>query len=144
MVRLMTRDLEVLLIEDNPGDVRLIQEALRGETKSIKLAVAKDGLEAMDQLRPARFIPDLILLDLNLPRRSGHEVLLDIKSAPALKRVPVIVLSSSEAQDDVVKAYEGCANCYIVKPLDFDTFQMTIQQIIRYWQHVVTLPSLLN
>jgi two-component system, chemotaxis family, response regulator Rcp1 len=134
----------ILLVEDNPGDVRLVQEALDEGGETSTLHVAKDGVEALEYLRSQQRIndtPAFILLDLNLPRKNGHEVLAEIKANPDLKRIPVIVLSSSSAEDDIVKAYNACANCYVVKPLDLDQFLKTVRRIVAYWGELVNLPS---
>lgn len=136
----------ILLVEDNPGDVRLTEEALKEANVSTTLTVASDGVEALDRLlQRGRFAdavrPDLILLDLNLPRKDGREVLAEIKSNPELKRIPVVVLSTSVAEDDVVFTYNLHANCYIAKPVDLDGFLEVIQSIRDFWLGIVQLPS---
>lgn len=134
----------ILLVEDNPGDVRLIREALNEQENTLALHVVKDGVEALEYLETneqTNAYPAFILLDLNLPRKNGHEVLAEIKSHPALKQIPVIVLSSSSAEEDITKAYNACANCYIVKPLDLDQFLETVRRVVAYWGDLVSLPS---
>src|SRR4051812_14499039 len=117
--------IEVLLVEDNPGDVRLTQETLKESKLRIKLHVAEDGVEALAFLRRqppyANAVrPDVIVLDLNLPRKSGHEVLAEIKNDPSLRLIPVVVLTTSKAEEDIVRSYDLHANCFISKPLDLD------------------------
>ena len=141
-----TRSIEILLVEDNPGDVRLTQEALRDSKLLNNLAVAKDGVEALEMLRrngpyATQPRPDLILLDLNLPRKDGREVLIEIKWDPVLRRIPVVVLTTSEAESDVMKAYDLHANCYIVKPVDLDQFINVVRTIEGFWLSVVKLSS---
>jgi len=132
----------ILLVEDNPGDVRLTQEALKESRHPVHLSVARDGVEAIEYLRncepDAR--PDLILLDLNLPRKSGREVLSEIKADPELKRIPVLVMTTSRAEQDIQKAYSLNANCYITKPMDLDDFLRTVRSIEEFWMHTATLP----
>lgn len=133
----------ILLVEDNPGDVRLVQEALYEEGETSTLHVVRDGVEALEYLESHQqkdTVPAFILLDLNLPRKNGHEVLAAIKSNPELKRIPVIILSSSSAEDDIVRAYNACANCYIVKPIDLEQFLETVRQVVAYWRDLVSLP----
>jgi chemotaxis family two-component system response regulator Rcp1 len=137
--------IEILLVEDNPGDVRLTQEALK-ESKMLNiLNVANDGVEAMEFLRrQGKFTnvnrPDLILLDLNLPRKDGREVLDEIKSDDELKRIPVVVLTTSKAEEDIIRMYTRQANCYITKPIDFDQFILVIKAIEEFWLTIVKLP----
>ena len=139
------KPLDILLVEDNPADVRLTQEAFRdGKIRNNLLAV-KDGVEALEFLRRrGRYAdavrPDLILLDLNLPRKNGREVLAEIKSDPALRRIPVVVLTTSRAEMDIVKSYNLHANCYIVKPVDLDQFVGVVKSIDNFWLTAVTLP----
>ena len=139
------RAIQILLVEDNPGDVRLTQEAL----KTIKLAdalhVVRDGVEAIDYLHgDGRYAgatrPDLILLDLNLPRKNGREVLKEIKRDHALRRIPVVVLTTSRADDDILRSYDLHANSYIAKPINLDHFHHIVQTIGRYWFSIVRLP----
>lgn len=137
---------EILLVEDNPGDVDLTLEALEEAKLRNNVHVTMDGVEAMSFLRregehrdaPR---PDLILLDLNLPRKDGREVLRDIKQDPDLKRIPVVVLTTSEAEEDVLDAYEDRANAYIVKPVDFEQFFRTVQSLEDFWLTAVRLPK---
>ncbi len=136
----------ILLVEDNPGDVRLTREALKDSRIETRLHVVTDGVEALDFLRRhAPFQnaprPDIILLDLNLPRRSGREVLVDVKSDPQFRRIPVMILSTSQADSDVQFSYDNHANCYIRKPLEFDNFFEIVQAIERFWCSVVSLPA---
>jgi two-component system, chemotaxis family, response regulator Rcp1 len=136
---------EILLVEDSPGDVRLTQEALKEAKVLNRLTVAADGVEAMEILRrqgrhaDAR-MPELILLDLNLPRMDGREVLREIKSDPHLRRIPVVVLTTSRAEEDIIRAYDLHANCYISKPVDFRQFLSCVQAIEDFWLAVVKLP----
>ncbi|HSB44401.1 MAG TPA: response regulator [Nitrospira sp.] len=142
----LVKPIEILLIEDNPGDVRLTMEALK-ETKVInKLTVMKNGLEAMAYLRregphanAAR--PHLILLDLNLPIKDGREVLAEIKADESLRRIPVVVLTTSKDEQDVLKSYHLHANCYITKPVDLDQFITVVKSIEDFWLGIVVLPK---
>jgi chemotaxis family two-component system response regulator Rcp1 len=136
------RPIQILMIEDNPGDVRLTIEALREAKVRNNLQVAIDGVAGLEQLR-RRDIPrpDLILLDLNLPRKDGREVLAEIKSDPVLKTIPVVVLTSSSAEQDVVRSYELQANCYITKPVDLEQFISVVKSIEDFWFTIVTLPN---
>ncbi len=138
------RIIEILLVEDNPGDARLAAEAFKEGTIPTRLHVASDGIEAMAFLRrqgrhEAAPRPDMILLDLNLPRKDGREVLAEIKEDPALRRIPVIVLTTSQAENDVTRAYDLHANCYIVKPVDFDRFIDVVKGIEDFWCSLVKL-----
>ncbi len=140
------RPIEILLVEDNPGDVRLTVEALKDVKVHNKLHVARDGMEAMAFLhREGKYAdvpyPDLILLDLNLPKKDGHEVLAEIKEDPTLKRIPVIVLTGSKAGEDILKTYNLHANCYISKPIDPEQFIMVVRSIEGFWLTIVKLPS---
>jgi len=139
------KPIEILLIEDNPGDVRLTEEALAEGKVCNNLTLAKDGVEAMAVLRregdhAEAERPDLILLDLNLPKKDGREVLAEIKEDPDLKRIPVVILTSSKAEEDVVHAYDLNANCYITKPVDLDQFLFVVKSIEDFWLSVVMLP----
>ena len=139
------RPVEILLVEDNPGDVRLTREALREGKVRNNLAVASDGVEAIAYLRKegehaGAVRPDLILLDLNLPRKDGREVLAEIKADPSLRNIPVVVLTSSQAEQDIVRAYDLHANCYITKPVDLDQFIRVVQSIEDFWFTIVKLP----
>ena len=140
------RPIEILLVEDNPGDVRLTIEALKDGRISNNLHVARDGTEGLRFLhregpdeQAAR--PDLILLDLNLPKKNGREVLAEIKVDPELRRIPVVVLTTSQADEDVFKSYDLHANCYINKPVDFDQFIRVVRSIEDFWLTVVKLPT---
>ncbi|MEH2281222.1 MAG: response regulator [Nostoc sp.] len=137
--------IEVLLVEDNPGDVQLTRIALENSKISIHLNVVEDGVEAMAFLRKKEKYakvahPDIILLDLNLPRKDGREVLAEIKGDENLKRIPVVVLTTSQAEEDILKAYNLSANCYITKPVDFDQFVKIVQSIENFWFAIVKLP----
>ncbi|GIX48606.1 MAG: response regulator [Candidatus Tectimicrobiota bacterium] len=137
--------IEVLLVEDNPGDVYLTQEALRDSRVQVNLHVVGDGMEAMAFLRreaayASAVAPDLILLDLNLPRKDGRQVLAEVKQDPHLRRIPVVVLSTSSAERDIVESYDLHANCYIVKPADFDHFAGVVRTIEDFWFGIVQLP----
>jgi len=137
---------EILLVEDNPGDVRLTREALKEGKVYSNLHWAKDGVEALEFLRrQGKFAdvprPDIILLDLNLPRKDGREVLFEIKNDDDLKRIPVVILTTSKAEEDVLRSYELHANCYVTKPVDLEKFIVVVQSIDRFWLTVVTLPN---
>lgn len=137
---------EVLLVEDNPGDVRLTLEALKDSKVKNHLSVVYDGVEAMAFLRrEGQYAqaprPDLILLDLNLPKKNGREVLADIKSDEDLKNIPVVILTTSEAEIDILTTYAHHANCYIRKPVDFDQFMAVIRSIENFWFTIVKLPK---
>jgi len=137
--------IEVLLVEDSPGDVRLTREALKTAKVLINLYVASDGTEAMAFLKregghtnaPR---PDLILLDLNLPKKDGREVLGEIKESPALKSIPVVILTTSASEADILKSYLLHANCYITKPVDLKGFLNVVKSIDNFWLSVVRLP----
>lgn len=142
----VSRQVEFLLAEDNPGDVRLTQEALRESKISNNLNVVKDGVEALAFLRKEGQYadaptPDVVLLDLNLPKKDGREVLAEIKSDPQLKRIPVVIVTSSEAEKDILRTYDLHANCYVSKPVDLDQFIKVIQAIESFWLTIVKLPS---
>ena len=139
------KPIEILLVEDNPGDVRLTKEALVDGKVINNLSVVIDGQEAMDFLRKkgkyAKAIrPDLILLDLNLPKKDGREVLQEVKSDPKLKKIPIVVLTTSQAELDVMTSYEHHANCYITKPVDFGQFIKVVKSVENFWFSIVTLP----
>ena len=141
------RPVEILLVEDNLGDVRLTQEVLREGKLRNTLRVAADGVEAMAMLRREGVhcespSPDLILLDLNLPKKDGREVLAEIKSDPYLHRIPVVILTTSKAEEDVLKSYDLNANCYITKPVDLDQFIDVVRMIENFWLTIVVLPPL--
>jgi len=140
------RPVEILLVEDNPGDVRLTIEALRESNFINNLNVARDGVEALAYLRrEGKFAnsvrPDLILLDLNLPRKDGREVLAEIKADPKLHTIPIVVLTTSRAEQDVLRSYELQANCFITKPVDLEQFITVVKSIENFWLTVVTLPG---
>jgi len=137
--------IEVLLVEDSPGDVRLTREALKDAKVHISLHVASDGVEAMAFLgREGKHVhaprPDLILLDLNLPMKDGREVLREIKESESLKSIPVVILTTSSSETDVLQSYHLHANCYISKPVDLDGFLKVVQSIDNFWLSVVKLP----
>jgi chemotaxis family two-component system response regulator Rcp1 len=137
--------LHILLVEDNAGDICLTREALAQTQTPIQLHVATDGVEALDFLRGAAQFhgaprPDLILLDLNLPRKNGREVLAEIKQDPSLRRIPVVVLTTSTADDDILGSYDLHANSYITKPVDLGRFDEIVQAIDRFWLSTVSLP----
>ena len=139
------RAIQILLVEDNPGDVRLTEEALTAIDLTNELHVVRDGVEAIDYLHgDGRYAgatrPDLILLDLNLPRKNGREVLKEIKRDHALRRIPVVVLTTSRADDDILRSYDLHANSYIAKPINLDHFHHIVQTIGRYWFSIVRLP----
>ncbi|MCK4543058.1 MAG: response regulator [Spirochaetales bacterium] len=138
--------IEILLVEDNPGDIRLIEEVLKEGKMRINMYVARDGVEAMASLRKKEKYadlprPDLILLDLNLPKKDGREVLEEIKMDQKLKHIPVVVLTTSKAEQDVLKSYDLHANCYITKPVDLDQFINVIKSIEDFWLTIVKLPQ---
>lgn len=141
-----TKPIEILLIEDNPGDARLAQEALRDAKVRNHLSWVPDGVEALGFLRReaqyrAAPRPDLILLDLNLPRKDGREVLTEIKADDKLRRIPVVILTTSQAQEDIHRAYHLNANCYITKPVDLDQFIRIVKTIEDFWLTIVKLPT---
>lgn len=135
--------ISILLVEDNPGDVRLTVEALKEGKILNQMAVVADGIEAMDFLRNSdnQTRPDLIMLDLNLPRMSGREVLAAIKEDEALRRIPVIVLTTSDSEQDILDSYNMHANCYVTKPVDLEQFFKVVRSIEEFWLTVVKLPS---
>jgi two-component system, chemotaxis family, response regulator Rcp1 len=140
-----SRPVEILLVEDNPGDVRLTREALKEGKVRNNLNVAQDGVEALAYLRregrhEGAVRPDLILLDLNLPRMDGREVLAAIKADPELRPIPVVILTSSQAEQDIVRAYDLHANCYVTKPVDLDQFITVVKSIEDFWFAIVKLP----
>jgi CheY-like chemotaxis protein len=140
-----SRTIEVLLVEDNPGDVNLTRLALADRAIKVNLSVVTDGVEAMNFLhRQGEYQqavhPDLILLDWNLPRKDGREVLVEIKTNQRLQRIPIVVLTTSQAEEDIRKAYDLHANCYITKPVDFQQFVQIIQSIEDFWFTIVQLP----
>lgn len=139
------RTIRILLVEDNPGDVRLTVEAFKDSKLDNPLDVVKDGIEALAYLNQEgeyadKPLPDLILLDLNLPRMDGRELLAAIKADPRLKLIPVVVLTTSKAEQDVLKSYLLHASCFITKPVDFDKFNSVVKMIDCFWLSIVTLP----
>ncbi len=145
MKRVNAMAVDILLVEDNPGDVRLTKEALKDAKVLNEIYVAKDGVEAMEFLRKqGQFTeapnPDMILLDLNLPRKDGREVLAEIKKDPKLKHIPVIVLTTSKADEDIIKTYNLHANAYITKPVDLNRFVEIIHALEEFWFTIVKLP----
>jgi len=138
--------IEVLLVEDSPGDVRLTQEAFRDANSSIHLSVAADGVEAMAFLTRSGIHansprPDLILLDLNLPKMDGREVLAHIKEDNNLKTIPTVILTTSDAESDIVKSYQLQANCYLTKPVQLDAFEALVKSINDFWLTKAKLPQ---
>jgi CheY-like chemotaxis protein len=133
--------ISVLLVEDDPGDVLLTREAFEDHKLSNSLHTVSDGVEAMAFLRSAEPRPDLVLLDLNLPRKNGREVLQEIKSDPELRSIPVVVLTASRAEEDILRSYELHANAYVTKPVDFDRFIEVVRQIDEFFVTVVKLPG---
>lgn len=141
-----SRPIEILLVEDNPGDARLTIEALKEGKVRNNIYVAADGMEALNYLfREGKFVdvtrPDIILLDLNLPKKNGREVLEIIKSDKDLRRIPVVILTTSKAEEDIVKTYDLHANCYITKPVDLDQFIRVIKSMEDFWLTIVKLPG---
>lgn len=141
-----SRPINLLLIEDNPGDVRLTQEAFKEGKLSYQMDVVMDGVEAIHFLRRRppyenAATPDIILLDLNLPKKDGREVLAEIKADPELRRIPVIILTTSNAEQDILKSYDLHVNCYINKPVDFDKFFDIIKMIEDFWLTIAILPG---
>jgi len=137
---------EILLVEDNPGDERLTREALKEGKVYSNLHWVKDGVEALEFLRKQGKYkgaprPDIILLDLNLPKKDGREVLQEIKNDDKLKRIPVVILTTSKAEEDVLKTYNLHANCYVTKPVDLEKFIVVVKSIDAFWLTVVTLPN---
>ena len=137
--------IEILLVEDNPGDVRLTQEALKEGKLNNKLHVVEDGVEAWSFLKrkgdhAGAPRPDLILLDLNLPKKDGRELLEEIKEDKGLKRIPVVILTTSKADEDIMKTYNLHANCYITKPVDLEQFINVVKSIENFWLTIVKLP----
>ncbi|MCI0579532.1 MAG: response regulator [Chloroflexi bacterium] len=143
--KLARHEVHVLLVDDDPGDVRLTIEALRESKLNIELSVARDGFEALARLRQeghfaGRPMPDLILLDLNMPRKDGREALAEIKADPELRRIPVVILTTSQSEQDILASYNLGANCFITKPVDLGQFVQVVQSIEEFWFTVVKLP----
>jgi two-component system, chemotaxis family, response regulator Rcp1 len=146
MTNTPAKPIEILLVEDNPGDVRLTTEALRDDKLRNTIHVVADGVEALAYLRhEGRYAesvrPDMILLDLNLPKKSGLEVLKEIKEDGSLKRIPVIMLSTSQAETDIVKSYDLHANAFVTKPVDLEQFLSVVKVIEGFWLEIVRLPN---
>jgi CheY-like chemotaxis protein len=140
------RAVEILLVEDNPGDARLAQEALKDSKLNNNLHITCDGVEALDFLFkrngfPTAVRPDLILLDLNLPKKDGRQVLAEIKQDEQLRRIPVVILTTSKAEEDILKTYDLHANCYITKPIDLEQFIKVVKSIENFWLSIVKLPN---
>ena len=143
--QLRVKPAQLLLVEDNPGDVRLTKETLKDAKLMVDLHVVGDGVEAMAFLRQqGKYAsaprPDLVLLDLNLPKKDGREVLAETKSDSSLRLIPVVIMSTSQADEDIVKAYSLHANCFVTKPLELDQFNYTIKSIVEFWYELVKLP----
>jgi two-component system, chemotaxis family, response regulator Rcp1 len=145
VLNLHSRPVEILLVEDNPDDIDLTVEAFKESSTVSRLHVVEDGVQALAFLRrqgnySSAPRPNLILLDLNLPRKSGYEVLQEVKADPELRQIPVVVLTTSSADNDVLRSYELAANCYITKPVDLDAFLSVVRVVDRFWRDVATLP----
>lgn len=143
---MLTKPVDILVIEDNPGDTRIIKEVLSSNKIICMLHVVKDGIEAMNFLHQKKEFaaaprPDLILLDLNLPRKDGREVLAEVKSDYSLRQIPVVVMTSSQAEEDIFRSYDLHANCYISKPLELDQFVLAVKSIEDFWFSLVRLPK---
>ena len=139
------RSVDILLVEDNPADIRLTREALKENKMANNLSVVIDGIEAMNYLhKKGKYAkatkPDIIFLDLNLPKKDGREVLAELKQDKDLKRIPIVILTSSQAEEDILKTYNLHANCYITKPVDFDQFLKVVNSIEDFWLTIVKLP----
>lgn len=139
--------IEILLVEDNPGDVLLVREALKSAKVRNNLHVAEDGVQAIEFLKgegsnaEQKVRPGLVLLDLNLPKKDGREVLAEAKGSPELRAIPIVVMTSSKSEEDIWKAYDLQANCYITKPVDFEQLMRVVQTIEDFWLNLVQLPS---
>ena len=149
MTREVLKVVEVLLIEDSAADADLVIEAMKGRKVRAHLSVVRNGEEAMSYLRrEGSFVnsvqPDLILLDLNLPKKDGREVLREVKADPFLCSIPVVILTSSAADSDIRKSYQLHANCYIIKPVDFESFAIAVNQLFDFWFSLVVLPRVHN
>ncbi|QGR00369.1 response regulator [Paenibacillus psychroresistens] len=141
----LSSDVEILLVEDNPGDIRLIVEVLKDGKIKNNLSVVEDGEQALayllrEGIYTDAIVPDIILLDLNLPKINGTEVLAEIKKHPLLKHIPVIILTTSEAEQDILRAYDLHANCYITKPVNLDQFLNVVRSIEEFWLTIVKIP----
>jgi len=138
--------IDILLVEDNPGDVRLIKEVFKDATVENEIRIAKDGEEALNMLQgynefAGMPLPDFILLDLNLPKKSGKEVLKEIRNDDKLKCIPVVILTTSSAEEDIVETYQNCANSFVTKPVNLDQFIQVVHSIQEFWLSVVELPN---
>jgi two-component system, chemotaxis family, response regulator Rcp1 len=137
--------LRILLVEDSPSDVRLIREALKETPLDVQITLARDGIEAMEYLHQSEVgmvnRPDIILLDLNLPRKNGREVLAEVKATPRLKQIPILIMTSSKADEDVKQAYNLNANCYIAKPGNLQEYVDVVRSIENFWFITATLPD---
>jgi len=145
MQNTMIKPIDILIIEDNEGDARLIKEVLSEGKVSNSLHVVKDGVQAMEFLQrkgayKSEQIPDLVILDLNLPKKDGREVLLEIKTDNELKKIPVVIMTTSQAEEDILKSYDLHANCYITKPIDLNQFIKVVKSIEDFWFSIVKLP----
>ena len=142
------KPVKILLIEDSPSDVRLIREAMKQTPIPVQMTVAEDGLEATEYLHKVEIgaepRPDLVLLDLNLPKKNGREVLAEVKSSPNLRQIPVVIMTSSRADEDISEAYALNANCYITKPGDLDEYVNVIRAIEDFWFTTATLPDMFH
>jgi CheY-like chemotaxis protein len=145
MQNTMIKPIDILIIEDNEGDARLIKEVLSEGKVSNSLHVVKDGVQALEFLQrkgayKSEQIPDLVILDLNLPKKDGREVLLEIKTDNELKKIPVVIMTTSQAEEDILKSYDLHANCYITKPIDLNQFIKVVKSIEDFWFSIVKLP----
>jgi CheY-like chemotaxis protein len=136
----MSRPIRVLLVEDSPGDAYLTKETLEAGKLHAEISIVVDGTRALEYLHAAVDKPDLILLDLNLPKLDGRQVLAEIKKHDALRTIPVVILTSSDAEQDIVKSYELGANCYVTKPVGLEAFQTIVRSVEDFWFTVVKLP----
>lgn len=146
MMQTEVRPVDILLVEDNPGDARLTKEALKDAKLKVNLHVVGDGVEAMAFMRKegkyeTTPVVDLVLLDLNLPKKDGRQVLSELKTDPVLRRTPVVIVTTSKAEEDIVRTYDLHANCYVTKPLDLDQFVSMVQSIEHFWLTIVKLPK---
>jgi len=146
MIQADVRPVDILLVEDNPGDARLTKEALKDAKLKVNLHVVGDGVEAMAFMRKegkyeTTPVVDLVLLDLNLPKKDGRQVLSELKTDPVLRRTPVVIVTTSKAEEDIVRTYDLHANCYVTKPLDLDQFVSMVQSIEHFWLTIVKLPK---
>jgi two-component system, chemotaxis family, response regulator Rcp1 len=146
MRAIISKPIDILIVEDNPGDARLMMEALKGKMYFNSINLVKDGLAAMDYLHKRGEYskmprPDLVLLDLNLPKKDGREVLAELKSDEMYRQIPVVIMTTSQAEEDIVKSYNLHANCYVTKPIDFDQFIKVVESIEDFWFSIVKLPA---